>query len=157
MNPFFIFLFICTSMAIFYWCKNASKQQGITAVKVAFILLAILLIILAVTGKIPFVIGLAMIALGLFKQFALQRLLIPLIRLLSGYYFNKKISSQPIPMSTKIALQLLSLPDNPNREQIVQAHRDKLRALQNISPINDAQIELLDLAREQLIKQSGDY
>lgn len=157
MNPFFIFLFIGTFIAIFYWCKNASKQQGITAVKVSFILLAILLIILAVTGRIPFVIGLAMIGLGLFKQFALQRLLIPLIRLLSGYYFNKKVSRQPIPMSTKTALQLLSLPDNPNREQIVQAHRNKLRALQNIPPVNDAQIELLDLAREHLIKQSGDY
>ena len=110
---------------------------------------------LAVTGRIPIVAGIVIVLLGIFKTFALQQLLIPLIKIFTGQYVSKKLRPKMPSMDTQKALQLLSLNKNPTREQIVQAHRTKIRELEDNNTQKTSQIELLDAARAHLINLSN--
>ncbi|NQZ32343.1 MAG: hypothetical protein HRU06_13815 [Oceanospirillaceae bacterium] len=147
MNPFFIFLFVCATAAIVYWFKNATPKQGITALKGLFICLGCLFIILLVTGRLPLLTGIPLLLLGFYRKLALAKLLIPFIKLLSG-------SNQSPGMDTELALETLQLSINPSREEIVQAHRKKIRDIQSTANYSAQELAQADAARTLLIQES---
>ena len=155
MNPFFIFLFICAIIALVYWFKNASSKQGILALKGFLILIALILIVLVVTGRLPIMAGIPILLAGLFRKFALKSLLIPLIKMMAGSYFTTPKAST-IVMDKETALDTLKLKENPTREQIVQAHRKLLRDLREGSHYSQNDVEKLDSARAFLIENCID-
>jgi uncharacterized SAM-binding protein YcdF (DUF218 family) len=155
MNPFFIFLFVCAIVALIYWFKNASNQQGIMALKGFMILLGLIFIVFVVIGRLPILAGIPILFAALFRKFALNSLLIPLIKLMAGSYFSKSKVSAPL-MDNQTALNLLELEAAPTREQIVQAHRKKLRELRENKNFSSADVQTLDSARELLIQNCDD-
>jgi len=155
MNPFFLFLFAMALVAIIYWFKNASQRQGITALKGVLILLGLVLIALIVTGRLPLLSGIPVLLLGLFRSFALTRILIPVIKVLAGKSGARKVVRSSINMDDDQALQILGLNEDPSREEIVQAHRKLIRELKNSGDVSDIEATKIDLAREHLIKKSN--
>lgn len=151
MNPFFIFLFICTITAILFWFKNASKSQGITALKWFFIFIGLVLVALVVTGRLSVYAWIPLLLAALFRKFALNYLLIPFIKIMAGSYLTKK-RPQQLDMDEKSALDILNLPANPSREQIVQAHRKLLREAQQSDNSDPALLMRLEAARAFLIE-----
>lgn len=147
MNPFFIFLFVCTIVAIAFWFKNASPKQGVLALKGVFICIGCVIIILLVIGRLPLLAGIPIILLGLFRKIALAKLLIPFIKLLAG--------GKPDPfMDRELALTTLQLSANPSREEIVQAHRKTIRDIQSSDSYSDQALAKADAARSFLIQHS---
>mgnify|MGYP000418631601 CR=1 FL=1 len=155
MNPFFIFLFVCAIVALIYWFKKASSNQGIMALKGFMIIIALVFVVLVVTGRLPILAGIPIILAALFRRFALNSLLIPLIKLMAGSYMSKRKVQAPA-MDNQTALALLALEESPTREQIVQAHRQKLRDLRESDNYSLADVEKLDSAREFLIQNCDD-
>ncbi|EPJ51538.1 MAG: hypothetical protein OFPI_17290 [Osedax symbiont Rs2] len=155
MNPFFLFLFALALVAIIYWFKNASQRQGITALKGVLVILGLGLLILIVTGRLPLFSGIPVLLLGIFRKFALSRMLIPLIKLLAGKSGAQKVVRSSINMDDDQALQILGLSVDPSREEIVQAHRKIMRELKNSGDVSDIEATKIDLAREHLIKKSN--
>lgn len=155
MNPFFIFLFVFALIAIIYWFKNASQRQGITALKGVLIVLALLLIILIVTGRLPIFSGIPVLLLAIFRKFALGKLLIPLIKILAGSSSARQVVRSSINMNDDQALKILGLELDPSREEIVQAHRKLIRELKSTGDVSDIEATKIDLAREHLIKKSN--
>lgn len=155
MNPFFIFLFVCTLVALIFWFKNASSAQGIVALKGFLILIGLVFIVLVVTGRLPILAGIPIILAALFRKFALNNLLIPLIKLMAGSYISKK-AKPAISMNEDKALKLLQLDSEPSREQIVQAHRRVLREMKQTKHYSQNDIDLIDRAREFLIANCKD-
>ena len=155
MNPFFLFLFALALVAIIYWFKNASQRQGITALKAVLIILGLGLLILIVTGRLPLFSGIPLLLLGIFRKFALSRMLIPLIKLLAGKSGVQKVVRSSINMDDDQALQILGLSADPSREEIVQAHRKIMRELKNSGDVSDIEATKIDIAREHLIKKSN--
>ena len=151
MNPFLLLLLVCTITAVIFWFKNASTRQGITALKAILIIIGIIIIALVATARLPILVALPIVLLAIFKQFAITKLLIPFIRLLAGSQKARCASASMVKMDEQLAIQLLSLPAKPSREQIVQAHRTKVRELEQQGTINDVEIAKLDVAREYLI------
>ena len=155
MNPFFIFLFVCAIVALVYWFKNASSSQGIMALKGFMIIIALVFVVLVATGRLPILAGIPILLAALFRKFALNSLLIPLIKLMAGSYMSKAKAKAPV-MDHQTALDLLGLEEAPTREQIVQAHRKKLRNLRENEHHSLADVEKLDSAREFLIQNCQD-
>jgi len=151
MNPFLLLLLVCTITAVIFWFKNASIRQGITALKAILIIIGIIIIALVATARLPILAAVPIVLLAIFKKFAITKLLIPFIRLLAGSQKARCASASMVKMNEQLAIQLLSLPAKPSREQIVQAHRTKVRKLEQQGTINDAEIAKLDVAREYLI------
>jgi len=151
MNPFLLLLLVCTITAVIFWFKNASTRQGITALKAILIIIGIIIIALVATARLPILVALPIVLLAIFKQFATTKLLIPFIRLLAGSQKARCASASMVKMDEQLAIQLLSLPAKPSRKQIVQAHRTKVRELEQQGTINDVEIAKLDVAREYLI------
>jgi len=151
MNPFLLLLLVCTITAVIFWFKNASTRQGITALKAILIIIGIIIIALVATARLPILAAVPIVLLAIFKQFAITKLLIPFIRLLAGSQKARCASASMVKMDEQLAIQLLSLPAKPSREQIVQAHRTKVRELEQQGTINDVEIAKLDVAREYLI------
>jgi len=149
MNPFFIFLFVCTFAAIIFWFKRATPKQGITALKGVLIGIAVLLIILVATGRLPIFSGIPLLMIALFRKVALTKLLVPFIRFLAGSAINNR---RPY-MDTEQALKALKLSENPSREEIVQAHRKITRVIKNSENPNHSSLTSLDAAREHLIQE----
>ena len=149
MNPFFIFLLVCTIVAIIYWFRNATTKQGITALKGLFICLGCLFIILLVTGRLPLLTGIPLLLMALYRKIALTKLLIPFIRLLAG-----PVSQPDLILNREQALAALHLKDSPSREEIVQAHRRIMRDNNTNHSISKHRLAQIDAAREPLIQQS---
>ena len=151
MNPFFIFLFICTFVAIVFWFKKATPKQGVSALKGVLICIGVLVVILVATGRLPIFTGIPLLFLALFRKAALTQLLIPFIKLLAG-----SVSSRPettIEMDTEQALNTLQLAENPSREQIVQTHRKITREIKSRERPNPIELARIDAAREFLIQK----
>jgi len=148
MNPFFIFLILCTLAALGFWFKNATPKQGVTALKGFLIITAIVIVILMAIGRLPYLIAIPLMLLGLYRKIALAKLLIPLIRILAG-----RSNSPTAVMETSLALSLLDLPPNPSREDIVQAHRGKARDIKSSNGTHKHSLTDIDAAREFLIQQ----
>jgi len=151
MNPFFIFLFICTFVAIVFWFKKATPKQGVSALKAVLIGVGALVVILVATGRLPILTGIPLLFLAMFRKAALTQLLIPFIKLLAG-----SVSSHPEPtieIDTKQALNILQIADNPTREEIVQAHRKITREIKNREKPNPIELARIDAARELLIQE----
>jgi len=151
MNPFFIFLFICTIVAIVFWFKKATSKQGVSALKGVLIGIGVILVILVATGRLPIFTGIPLLFLAIFRKAALTQLLIPFIKLLAG-----SVSSHPrstIEMDTEQALNILQLAENPSREEIVQTHRKIVREIKNRERPNPVELDKIDAARELLIKE----
>lgn len=153
MNPFLLLLLVSTIAAIIFWFKNASTRQGITALKAVLIIIGIIIIALVATARLPILAAVPIVLIAIFKQFAITKLLIPFIRLLAGSQKARRASASMINMNDQLAIELLALPATPSREQIVQAHRKKVRELEQQSTIDDVEIAKLDLAREYLINK----
>ncbi|MEM5530139.1 hypothetical protein WN093_15060 [Gammaproteobacteria bacterium AS21] len=153
MNPFFLLLLVCTIIALVFWFKNASTKQGITALKVLLIIIGIIIIALVATARLPTLAAIPIVLLAIFKQFAMTKLLIPFIRLLAGSQKARSASAKMITMNDELAIKLLALSANPTREQIVQAHRQKVRDLKQQNTVDDVEITKLDRAREHLINK----
>jgi len=151
MNPFFIFLLICTFAAIVFWFKKATPKQGVSALKGVLIGVGVLVVVLIATGRLPIFTGIPLLFLAMFRKAALTQLLIPFIKLLAG-----SISSQPevtIQMDTEQALNILQLAEKPSREEIVQTHRKITREINNRERPNPAELARIDAAREFLIQE----
>lgn len=153
MNPFFLLLLVCTIIALVFWFKNASTKQGITALKALLIIIGIIIIALVATARLPILAAIPIVLLAIFKQFAMTKLLIPFIRLLAGSQKARNATAKMITMNDELAIKLLALSANPTREQIVQAHRQKVRDLKQQNSVDDLEITKLDLAREHLINK----
>jgi hypothetical protein len=153
MNPFLLLLLVSTIIAVVFWFKNASTKQGITALKTILIIIGIIIIALVATARLPILAALPIVLLAIFKQFAVTKLLIPFIRLLAGAQKARHATAKIITMNDEIAIKLLALSANPTREQIVQAHRQKMRDLKQHDTADDVEITKLDLAREHLINK----
>jgi len=151
MNPFFIFLFICTFVAIVFWFKKATPKQGVSALKGVLIGVGVLVVILVATARLPIFTAIPLLFLAIFRKAALTQLLIPLIKLLAGSISN--YSEPNIEMDTEQALNILQLTENPSREEIVQTHRKKTREINNRERPNPIELARIDAARELLIQE----
>ncbi|EPJ44459.1 MAG: hypothetical protein OFPII_34480 [Osedax symbiont Rs1] len=153
MNPFFIFLFFCTAVAIVYWFKNATTKQGITALKTLLALLILLLVALIVTGRLPIISGIPVLLLAIFRKFTLAKLLIPFIKLLAGSYTADTVARHSVNMNDEMAFKILGIQAPSSREKVVQAHRTLMRAAESKKSIDSLEIAKLNLAREHLINK----
>jgi hypothetical protein len=151
MNPFFIFLFICTFVAIVFWFKKATSKQGVSALKGVLIGVGVLVVILVATARLPIFTAIPLLFLAIFRKAALTQLLIPLIKLLAGSASSRP--EQNIEMATEQALNILQLTENPSREEIVQSHRKITREINNRERPNPIELARIDAARELLIQE----
>ncbi|MFT5707413.1 MAG: hypothetical protein ACI9ES_001704 [Oceanospirillaceae bacterium] len=156
MNPFFMLLIVCSIAAILYWFKSASTKQGVVALKAVLIIVAIVIVILVAIGRLPILTGIPILLLAAFRKFALYKLLIPFIKMLAGSYISSANSKPAINMDDITALKILDLPKNPSREQIVQAHRKRIRELKESDRYTKRELAEIDAAREHLIQNNDE-
>lgn len=164
MNPFFIFLFVCVLIALIVWFRNATRKQGILALKAFLITIALLIVVMIATGRLPLLLSLPIFLLGLFRKRTVQFLLLPLIRSLIGKRSPQQSSQQSESESTQQAkqpimdddkaLQILGLSPNPSKESIIAAHRALIKQLHPDKGGNDFLATQINLAREHLLKKT---
>lgn len=157
MSPVVIIILGTLLIAGMLWMKTVPvHRRGAAAFKLLILLLVAIIVILTVTGRLPWMGALVAGFFLLFKKYSAALRVIPFLRYLFGNRKTndtQKNSQNGFQMSRQDALKILDLEEGCTSEEIIQAHRKLMQKLHPDHGGNDYLAAQINEARALLLKK----